>query len=58
MARIIAIAGGYEEMTGRRPYREAMGPDEALHEIEVQAGRMYDPDLVDLFKGIVQNIKK
>jgi putative nucleotidyltransferase with HDIG domain len=47
-ARILAVADVVEAMTARRPYREALGLDVALHEIEQGRGRLYDPAIVDL----------
>ena len=47
-ARIIAVADVVEAMTARRPYREALGLDVALHEIEQGRGRLYDPASVDI----------
>ncbi|HTI80685.1 MAG TPA: HD domain-containing phosphohydrolase [Acetobacteraceae bacterium] len=46
-ARILAVADVVEAMTARRPYREALGLDVALHEIEQGHGRLYDPACVD-----------
>jgi HD-GYP domain-containing protein (c-di-GMP phosphodiesterase class II) len=34
-------------MTSRRPYREKLGIDAALHEIEAGKGKLYDPAAVD-----------
>ncbi|MCL6447921.1 MAG: diguanylate cyclase [Armatimonadetes bacterium] len=48
-ARIIALADAYDAMTSYRPYRSARTPFEALAEIEKEAGRQFDPALVDCF---------
>lgn len=48
-ARVLAIAEAYEAFTHRRPYREAMEPDEALAELQRLAGFAYDSGLVTLF---------
>jgi hypothetical protein len=39
-ARILAVADVVEAMTARRPYRDALGLDVALHEIEQGSGRL------------------
>ena len=42
-------------MTFHRPYREALGIEKALNEIETNSGTLYDPAVVDtcvrLFRG-------
>ncbi len=46
-ARIIAVADVVESMSSHRPYRPALGLDEALGEIVKGRGTFYDPDVVD-----------
>lgn len=46
-ARIIAVADVVEAMNSHRPYRPALGIDEALEEIRKNKGKLYDPDAVD-----------
>lgn len=41
-ARILAVADVVESMASHRPYRPALGPAQALAEIEKNAGRLYD----------------
>lgn len=48
-ARVLAIAEAYEAFTHRRPYREALEPEEALSELQRLAGIAYDSNLVRLF---------
>lgn len=45
-ARIIAVADVVEAMSSHRPYRAALGIEEALEEIRKNAGRLYDPTVV------------
>jgi HD-GYP domain-containing protein (c-di-GMP phosphodiesterase class II)/CHASE2 domain-containing sensor protein len=51
--RICAIADVYDALTSERPYKRAWSPEEALSEIRDQAGRHFDPSLVDVFLGVV-----
>jgi putative two-component system response regulator len=47
--RICAVCDSYDAMTSRRPYKDAMLPADALAEIQREAGRQFDPDLVAAF---------
>ncbi len=46
-ARILAVADVVEAMASHRPYRAALGIDEALEEISSKKGTLYDPGAVD-----------
>lgn len=46
-ARIIGVADVIEAMASHRPYRPALGIDDAFEEITMHRGIMYDPDVVD-----------
>jgi putative nucleotidyltransferase with HDIG domain len=46
-ARILAVADVIEAMSSHRPYRAALGLDEALEEIRNKRGSLFDPDVVD-----------
>ncbi len=48
-ARILAIADAFDAMTSDRPYRDAMSLEQALHELRLQAGKQFDPELVQVF---------
>jgi diguanylate cyclase (GGDEF)-like protein len=52
-ARIIAIAEGYEAMTNDRPYRKALSHSMAIAELWREAGKRYDPRLVDTFVRVI-----
>ena len=46
-ARILAVADVVEAIASHRPYRPALGIDEALNEIEKNRGTLYDEAVVD-----------
>ena len=46
-ARIVAVADVVESMASHRPYRPALGIDQALNEVSMQRGNRYDPLVVD-----------
>jgi len=46
-AKILAVADVIEAMSSHRPYRAALGLDEALEEIRKKRGILFDPVVVD-----------
>jgi len=48
-ARIIHVADAYDAMTSQRPYRRGRTQDEAIAELNLYAGRQFDPRIVELF---------
>lgn len=52
-ARIIAVVDAFEAMTSDRPYRKAMGREEALAEIRRCAGTQFDPRVVEAFFALL-----
>jgi putative two-component system response regulator len=50
--RIVAVADVFDALTHERPYKEAWPVDEAVQEILFQAGRQFDPGLVDVFSRL------
>lgn len=46
-AKILSVADVVEAMTFQRPYRPALGIDEALKEVSNNKGTLYDPAAVD-----------
>ncbi|HBT20641.1 MAG TPA: histidine kinase [Peptococcaceae bacterium] len=47
--RILAVADAFDAMTNDRPYRRAMKKEEALKEIKNEAGKQFDPQVVEVF---------
>jgi HD-GYP domain-containing protein (c-di-GMP phosphodiesterase class II) len=54
-ARIIHIADSYVAMTTDRPYRAALSADEAAAELMKRAGTHFDPEIVEIFLGILKD---
>ncbi len=52
-ARIVAVADALDAMTSVRPYREAIGMQEAFMELEEQAGAQFDPLVVSALGPLV-----
>ncbi len=48
-AQILGLADTYEAMVHPRPHRLALGPQDALAELQRQAGLLFDPELVGCF---------
>ena len=48
-ARILAVADVYDALTQARPYKEAFTHQQAVELIVKEKGRMFEPQLVDLF---------
>ena len=51
-ARILSVADVVEAMSSHRPYRLALGRDEALAEISQNRGVLYDADVVDACSAV------
>ncbi len=52
-ARIIAIADSYDAMTGERAYRAPMKKEDAVEEIFMHRGILYDPQIVQVFVSTI-----
>lgn len=48
-ARIVAIADAYDAMSTDRPYKQALSLGECEAILRKTAGKMYDPDLIEVF---------
>ncbi len=52
-ARCLAIADSFDAMTTDRPYRKAMSVEDAVSQIEANAGTQFDPQLAAIFVQLV-----
>ncbi|MGD9140338.1 MAG: ATP-binding protein [bacterium] len=52
-ARILAVVDAYESMITERPYRNAMGREEAIEELMSCSGTQFDPQVVEHFIEII-----
>ncbi|WP_051962896.1 HD domain-containing phosphohydrolase [Mesoaciditoga lauensis] len=48
-SRIMAVCDTFDAMTSDRPYRKALSEEMALEEIEKNAGKQFDPAVVEVF---------
>jgi putative nucleotidyltransferase with HDIG domain len=48
-ARIVAIADAFDAMATDRPYKQALPLDECEAVLRKTAGKMYDPELIEIF---------
>lgn len=55
-AQIIALADAFDAMTTDRPYRQALGTEEALDEILRFRGTQFSPELADEFAKMIRDL--
>ncbi len=53
-ARIIAVVDAYDAMTSDRPYRRALPEPEAVAELQREAGRQFDPAVVEALVEVLR----
>ena len=54
--RILSIVDVYDALTHDRPYKEAWTTEAAIAEIKEQAGKQFDPELVDAFIDLIGQV--
>jgi diguanylate cyclase (GGDEF)-like protein len=55
-ARVITVCDAFDAMRSRRPYTTQRDQQSALAELREGAGTQFDPQLVDLFCGVVEQL--
>lgn len=53
-ARIVGLADAFDAMTADRPYRRGVSKQEALQEIQREAGAQFDPVVADIFCALIE----
>ena len=53
-ARIVGLADVYDALTSRRSYKDAWPEEKALAWIRSESGGHFDPELVDLLGGAME----
>ena len=57
-ARMMAIADVYDALISERPYKKAFSHEEAMRIISEGRGTQFDPNLIDIFISLSDEIKK
>jgi len=55
--RIMAIVDVYDALVSRRPYKEAFTDEEAIRVITTNAGKQFDPKIVEVFLEVKDQLK-
>ncbi len=53
-ARIVAISDVYDALSSRRVYKAAWSQDEVVQEMLSQAGKQFDPELMEVFGDLIE----
>jgi putative nucleotidyltransferase with HDIG domain len=53
MARILCVADAFDTMTADRPYRPAIGLQNAIQELEYCSGTQFAPEVAEAFLGLI-----
>ena len=57
-SRILAVADAFDAIRFSRPYKLAIPMDEALELLRAQSGTIYDPKLIELFVGNIEELEQ
>ena len=52
--RIVCVADAYDAMRCARPHRRGMNPEEALHQLVLEAGTKFDPAVVEAVRELTE----
>ena len=56
VGRITALADVFDALTSERPYKKAWPVEEAVSFIKEQSGKHFDPELVEIFMGLIDDV--
>lgn len=56
VGRIVSVADVFDALTHERPYKAAWSVDEAVAELQRQKGHQFDPDVVDAFVQVIEEV--
>jgi len=56
--RIMAIIDVYDALLSKRPYKEALSNEEAVKIISENAGKQFDPKIVEVFLDVQEQLKE
>lgn len=56
-ARIVAIADVYDALSSRRSYKEPWTQDNVFEELEKSTGSQFDPELIEIFLSIREEVQ-
>ena len=56
-ARILTLVDNYDALRSDRPYKTGMSRDEALAYIKQNAGTFFDPNLVEIFLSVIDDLE-
>jgi HD-GYP domain-containing protein (c-di-GMP phosphodiesterase class II) len=54
VARIFAIVDVFDALTSTRPYKVALSYEDSIAHLQREAGKHFDPELLNVFLGIVE----
>ena len=54
-SRILHVADAYDSMIHDRPYRNALSEDQAIEELKLMSGTMFDPQVVQVLADLLKN---
>ncbi|UCF32692.1 MAG: HD domain-containing protein [Phycisphaerales bacterium] len=56
-ARVVAVADVYDALMSRRVYKEAYEPDECERIIRAEAGKQFDPNIIDVWLSVREKFR-
>lgn len=57
-ARIFTVVDVYDTLTRDKCYRDAFSHDEAMQIITDESGKSFDPDIIDIFTKIQNQLRR